>query len=73
MSRIKGRYVAKLIVDIDIERTNRMQSLDNIKKNFRAFPNYLIGSLRDETDLSDINIVEEYFDLYEVEDGESDE
>lgn len=52
MSRIKGRYVAKLIVDIDIERTDVMPSLDIIKKNFRAFPNYLIGSLKDETDLS---------------------
>ena len=71
MSRIKGRYVAKVIIDFDVERKSDTPSLEQIKESFRGFPAELKGMIESETDLENPVITEELLDLYEVEGSES--
>lgn len=67
MSRIKGRYVAKVIIDFDVERTSKTLPLEGVKERFRGFPAELKKMIESETDLENPVITEEFFDLYEIE------
>lgn len=67
MSRIKGRYVAKVIIDVDVERTSKTLPLEGVKERFRGFPAKLKEMIESETDLENPVIIEEFLDLYEIE------
>jgi len=55
MSRIKGRYVAKIILDIDAERTEDMASFEEIKKDL------------EQGDFTTVEVIEQFSDVNEVE------
>ena len=40
MSRIKGRYVTQVILTIDVERTEGMVPIEDIKENFSGTINF---------------------------------
>ena len=66
MSRIKGRYVAKIILDIDTERTEDMASFEEIKKNFDGLTDTIKNEF-EHGDFSKVEIIREYADLVETE------
>ena len=66
MSRIKGRYVAKIILDIDVERTEDMASFEEIKKNFDGLTDTIKNEL-EQGDFSKVEVIREYADLVETE------
>lgn len=72
MSKIKGRYVAKIVIDIDVEREGNTPPLEQIKENFRGLPAELKEMIESETDLENPAIIEELLDLYEVEEDKHD-
>lgn len=66
MSRIKGRYVAKIILDLDAERTEDMASFEEIKKNFDGLTDTIKGEL-EQGDFSKVEVIQQYADLVEAE------
>lgn len=66
MSRIKGRYVAKIILDIDAERTEDMASFEEIKKNFDGLTDTIKNEF-EQGDFSKVEVIREYADLVETE------
>ncbi len=66
MSRIKGRYVAKIILDIDTERTEDMASFEEIKKNFDGLTDTIKNEF-ENGDFSKVEVIREYADLVETE------
>lgn len=70
MSRIKGKYVAKVVVDFAIVRTSKTLPLEGVKERFKLFPAELEKIIKDETDLSTVEVTEESFvisELYECD------
>lgn len=70
MSRIKGRYVAKVVVDFDVVRTSKTLPLEGVKERFRLFPAELEKIIKDETDLSTVEVTEESFVICELYDSD---
>lgn len=66
MSRIKGRYVAQIIIDIDVKRTEDMASFEEIKKNFDGLTEEIKGEL-EQGDFSKVEVIQQYADLFEEE------
>lgn len=66
MSGIKGRYVAKIILDIDVERTEDMASFEEIKKNFDELTDTIKNEL-EQGDFPKVEVIREYADLVETE------
>ncbi len=66
MSRINGRYVAKIILDIDAERTEDMASFEEIKKNFDGLTDTIKNEF-EQGDFSKVDVILEYADLVETE------
>ncbi len=64
MSRIKGRYVAQIIIDIDVKRTDDMASFEEIKKNFDGLTEEIKGEL-EQGDFSKVEVIQQYADLVE--------
>lgn len=66
MSRIKGRYVAKVVVDFDVVRTSKTLPLEGVKERFKLFPAELEEIIKDNTDLSAVEVTEESFVICEL-------
>lgn len=69
MSRIKGRYAARVIIDFDVERTSTTLPLEGVKERFKLFPAALEKIIKDETDLSTVEVTEESFVISELYDS----
>jgi len=66
MSRIKGRYVAQVILTIDEERTEGMVPIEVIKENFAGITEEIKKDL-EQGDFTAVEVIEQFSDLYEVE------
>ncbi len=66
MSRIKGRYVAQIILTIDEERKDYMGSLDAIKYNMSFLADDIKRALED-CEFTTVEVIEQYSDVYEEE------
>ena len=68
MSRVKGRYVAQVIIDWDMEREQDMLPIEEIKARAKQFPQVLREHLLNEMDASSVEVTEQYCDFCEVDD-----
>ena len=66
MSRIKGRYVAQVILTVDVERTEDMAPFEEIKENFTGITEEIKKEL-EQGDFTTVEVIEQFSDLYEVE------
>ena len=66
MSRIKGRYVAQVILTVDEERTEDMVPFEKIKENFAGITEEIKKDL-EQGDFTTVEVIEQFSDLYEVE------
>lgn len=66
MSRIKGRYVAQIILEVDEERTEDMASFEEIKAEFDKLTENIKREF-EQDDFSKVEVIPQYSDIYEVE------
>lgn len=66
MSRIKGRYVAQIILEVDEERTENMASFEEIKAEFDKITENIKREFEYD-DFSKVEVIPQYSDIYEVE------
>ena len=69
MSRIKGRYVATVEIDFDTERVPGMVSIEEIQESLRSnkFTEEIHHMIQDEFDFGEVQVTQQYADIYEVE------
>lgn len=68
MSRIKGRYVANVIIEWDHEREPNMLPIEQIKDNAKFLSQTVTYALMDAVQgPSNIEVNEQYCDFYEME------
>lgn len=65
MGRIKGRYVAQIILEVDEERTEGMASFEEIKAEFGKITENIKKEFED--DFSKVEVTPQYSNIYEVE------
>lgn len=69
--RYKGKYVAQIVIDFDIEKTERMLPFEEIKKKTVGgeLTDDIRDVIRDEIidDYGTITVTQQYADMYEVE------
>jgi hypothetical protein len=69
--RYKGKYVAQIVIDFDIEKSERMLPFEEIKK--KTVGGELTDDIRDVIreeiidDYGTITVTQQYADMYEVE------
>ena len=69
MSRVKGRYVAQVIIDWDQEREPNMLPIGDIKENAKFLTQSITESLAEAVQgKTQIEVTEQYCDFWEVED-----
>lgn len=69
MSRVKGRYVAQVIIDWDQEREQNMLPIESIRENAKFLTQYITESLADAVmGKTNIEVTEQHCDFWEVED-----
>lgn len=76
MSRLKGRYVAQLIIDIDIPYNDQDdRPIAEVKERFRMMLTPLIREniQNGVGSYAAVNLVEQYLDVYEVVEAEGSE
>ena len=66
MSRIKGRYVAQVILTVDEERTEDMIPIEVIKENFAGITEELKKEL-ESGDFTAVEVIEQFSEVDEVE------
>ena len=66
MSRIKGRYVAQVILTVDEERTEGMVPIEDIKENFAGITEEIKKDL-EKGDFTTIEVIEQFSEVDEVE------
>ena len=66
MSRIKGRYVAQVILTVDEERTEDMLPIEVIKENFAGITEEIKKEL-DSGDFTSVEVIEQFSEVDEVE------
>ena len=66
MSRIKGRYVAQIILEVDEERKDGMASFEEIKTEFDRLTENIKREF-EQDDFSKVEVIPQYSDIYEVE------
>ena len=66
MSRIKGRYVAQVILTVDEERTEDMMPIEVIKENFAGITEELSKEL-ESGDFTSVEVIEQFSEVDEVE------
>lgn len=66
MSRIKGRYVAQIILEVDEELTESMASFEEIKVEFDKITENIKREFECD-DFSKVEVIPQYSDIYEVE------
>ena len=75
MSRIKGRYVAQIIFEMEIERTENTLPLEEARKTFSEITKGIEETLKtcfeekEETDFCKMTVIPQLTDMYEVEDN----
>jgi len=67
MSRIKGRYVAQVTLEVDMERCEGMLPLEVIRENMYGITDVMTNTLIEEGDFSKVEVVPQFVDVYEVE------
>lgn len=73
MSRVKGKYVATVTIEWDQEREPNMLPIGDIKENARYLTMSLTEAIQDGVEgNAKVEVVEQYCDFYEVEDGNTD-
>lgn len=76
MSRIKGRYVAQIIFEMEVERTENTLPLKEVRKTFSEITNGIAETLKtcfeekEESDFCKMTVIPQSTDVYEVEDNE---
>lgn len=76
--RLKGRYVAQIVIDFDIEEQEGtgMLPFEEIKKKTTdgeltdLIKDVVVGEIID--DYGTVTVTQQYADVYEVEEGETD-
>ena len=68
MSRIKGRYVAQLVMEWDQEREKNTFPIEEIKARAKQLSQALKEHLLNEMDASSVEVTEQYCDFCEVDD-----
>lgn len=69
--RYKGRYVAQIVIDFDMEKKERMLPFEEIKK--RTVNGELTDMIKDVVtgelvdDYGTVSVTQQYADMYEVE------
>ena len=66
MSRIKGRYVAQVILTVDEERTEDMLPIEVIKENFAGITEELKKEL-ESGDFTSVEVIEQFSEVDELE------
>ncbi len=66
MSRIKGRYVAQIILEVDEERTEELAPFEEIKTEFDKITENIKHEF-EQNDFSKVEVIPMYSDIYEVE------
>ena len=66
MSRIKGRYVAQVILTVDEERTEDMLPIEVIKENFAGITEEIKKEL-EGGDFTAVEVIEQFSEVDEVE------
>ena len=73
MSRVKGRYVAQVIIDWNQEREKNMLPIESIRENAKFLTQSITESLTEAVQgKTQIEVTEQYCDFWEVDDGDSD-
>ena len=67
MSKIKGKYVATIIIEINSERTPDMLPIEEIQKKLSdgSFTEMLKQEISDSSDLGKLQIIQQQADIYE--------
>jgi hypothetical protein len=71
MSRIKGRYVAQVILTVDEERTEDMPPIEVIKENFAGITAEIKKEL-EGGDFTAVEVIEQFSEMDEVEEDDDD-
>ena len=66
MSRIKGRYVAQVILTVDEERTEGVVPFEVIKENFAGITEGIKKDL-EQGDFTTVEVIEQFSEVNEVE------
>ena len=69
MSRIKGRYVAQVILTVDAERTEGMAPFEEIKENFAGITEEIKKDL-EQGDFTTVEVIEQFSEVNEVEEDD---
>ena len=69
MSRIKGRYVAQVILTVDEERTEGMVPIEVIKENFSGITEEIKKDL-EQGDFTTVEVIEQFSEVNEVEEDD---
>ena len=69
MSRIKGRYVAQVILTVDEERTEGMVPIEVIKENFSGITKEIKKDL-EQGDFTTVEVIEQFSEVNEVEEDD---
>ena len=75
MSKIKGRYVAQVILNFDIDANNEMDSMpyETLRDNLGHTGTAIKEVIQDEIlpdSMGTVAVVEQYRDIYKVEDND---
>ena len=67
MSKIKGKYVATIIIEINSERTPDMLPIEEMQKKLSdgSFTEMLKQEISDSSDLGKLQIIQQQADIYE--------
>ena len=67
MPKIKGRYVATIIIDFNSERMPGMLPIEEIQKKLSdgSFTEMLKQEISDSSDLGKLQIIQQQADIYE--------
>ena len=68
MSRIKGRYVAQVILTVDEERTEDTLPIEVIKENFTGITEEIKKEL-ESGDFTAVEVIEQFSEVDEVEEN----
>ena len=69
MSRVKGRYVAQVIIDWDQEREQNMLPIESIRENAKFLTQSITESLTEAVQgKTQIEVTEQCCDFWEVDD-----
>ncbi len=67
MSKIKGKYVATIIIEFNSERMPGMLPIEEIQKKLSdgSFTEHLKQEISDSSDLGKVQIIQQQADIYE--------